>query len=94
MILWLLLLFVGTGRCPPLDVKTEINTCPPVQDFRPFFQRVPDLGRKLRVACPCVGVHACGYALEIVGVPTDAVNVFDLEDITRSMLSWDGLPPW
>jgi len=75
----LLFLLAGFCQCPPLDVRAEINICPSPPDFRPFFAQVPDLGRRLRVACPCVGVHACGYACESMGVPIDSVNVYDLQ---------------
>ena len=27
-----------------------------------------------------MGVHACGHALNLMGVPSDSINVYDLDD--------------
>ena len=61
------------------EAEYEICTCLSIPDFGEFFPRVPDLGRWLRVALPCIGVNACGYALDAMQAPHDAVNVYDLE---------------
>ena len=56
----------------------EVEVCPAVPDFTPFFQQVPSLGRRVRVASPCVGIDACGLALDNMGVPADMCNAYDL----------------
>ena len=61
------------------DLQREIDACPAVPDFSAYFPHVPALGRRLRVALPCVGVNACGYALDAMQVAHDANNVYDLE---------------
>ena len=63
-----------------LSKREEVDLCPNLPDFKSFFGQVPPLGRRLRVACPCTGVHACGYALQEMSVAADTNNVFDLED--------------
>ena len=63
-----------------LSKLEEVDLCPNLPDFKSFFDQVPPLGRRLRVACPCTGVHACGYALQEMSVAADTNNVFDLED--------------
>ena len=65
----------------------DAGTCPAVPDFSRFFPKVPDLGRRLRVACPCIGVHAAGYALNCMQVPFDTCNAFDLEAGYRQVLT-------
>ena len=62
-----------------LTVEEQIERCPPVSDFRPFFSKIPDLGRRLHVACPCIGIHACGWAVDAMQVPTNTNNAWDLE---------------
>ena len=69
-------LFLCTSACVDEDVKL----CPKVPDFSKFCGCFPDLGRRLQVACPCIGIHACGWATTSMGVPTDTVNIWDLED--------------
>ena len=50
---------------------------PPWDRFLPYS--LPDLGRRLRVAAPCVGIHGCGHAMSAMHAPADSVNVYDLE---------------
>ena len=69
-----------------LSKREEVDLCPNLPDFKSFFGQVPPLGRRLRVACPCTGVHACGYALQEMSVAADTNNVFDLEDAYWSAL--------
>ena len=69
-----------------LSKPEEVDLCPNLPDFKSFFGQVPPLGRRLRVACPCTGVHACGYALQEMSVAADTNNVFDLEDAYWSAL--------
>jgi hypothetical protein len=72
--------FVADCFCPEETTDDKIRMCPAVPDFTQFFAQVPNLGRRLRVASPCMGVHACGHALECMGVPSDTINAFDLEE--------------
>ena len=61
------------------DVEVDIANGPKVPDFRRFFPAVPNLGRRLQIACPCVGIHAAGHAVNALGVPCDTNNIYDLE---------------
>ena len=65
----------------------EVASCPNQIEFKSFYAQVPDLGRRLRFASPCIGTHACGYALESMGVTYDTVNAFDLQEGYREMLT-------
>ena len=60
-------------------LEEEVALCPCAPDFTPFFQKIPNLGRRLRVASPCVGVHSCGHAMKTMGVLADSINVYDLD---------------
>ena len=70
---WIALDVVGPS------VHEEVEVCPAVPDFTQFFQQVPSLGRRVRVASPCIGIDACGHALDYMGVPADMCNAYDLE---------------
>jgi site-specific DNA-cytosine methylase len=63
----------------PASVEEDVLSCPAVPDFSSFFPRVPDLGRRLRLACPCIGIDGCGHALKSMGCPSDVLNAYDLE---------------
>ena len=52
---------------------------PQPNKWEELFPPVPPLGRKLRVALPCVGIDGCGTALRVLQVPHVANNVRDLE---------------
>jgi hypothetical protein len=72
-------------------VDQQIALCPPLADLSPFFEKIPDLGRKLRIATPCIGLHTAGYALSDLGIEHEAINGFDLEDSYRSALESMGM---
>ena len=60
---------------------------PEVENLSSFFTAVPNLGRRLRIASPCIGVHACGYALDYMHVPYDTINAYDLEASYKNTLT-------
>jgi site-specific DNA-cytosine methylase len=60
-------------------VQEEVQGTPPPPNWAEFIEQIPPLGRRLRVASPCVGIHGCGHALAAMNVPTDSTNVYDLE---------------
>jgi hypothetical protein len=62
-----------------LGIEEQIRLCPAVPDLQPFFQQIPPLGRRLRVAAPCIGVHTGGHAFDVMKVPEDTINAYDLE---------------
>jgi hypothetical protein len=63
------------------SMQEQVRMCPQVPDFTQYFDRVPNLGRRLRIAAPCVGVHGCGHALhDMMQVPSDTINVYDLDE--------------
>ena len=70
-----------------MDMAEQVRRCPPVPNFAQCFEQIPNLGRRLRVACPCIGIHACGFALGHMGVPADSNNIFDLEESYATALT-------
>lgn len=65
----------------------DVAACPALPDYTQFFSEVPPLGRRLRIACPCIGIDGCGHALEVMKVPTDVLNAYDLQDMYVGALS-------
>ena len=56
-------------------------------DLRGLVGLVPNFGRRLRVASPCVGINGCGVCLEALGIPSSYNNCWDLEEGYASWLS-------
>ena len=52
-----------------------------------YFEALPSLGRRLRVATPCMGIDGAGHALKLLKCPADIINCYDLEDSYRSCLT-------
>ncbi len=77
--------FASLGLCLA-SLREDVANCPPVPDFTPYFDQLPSLGRRLRVACPCIGIDGCGHALQSMSVPADMVNCYDLQDGYRKAL--------
>ena len=63
----------------PDDVRDMIAKTPPVPDFTQYFPALPDFGRPLRLASPCIGISGSGHALSAMHVPFVYNNVFDLD---------------
>ena len=40
-----------------MDMAEQVRRCPPVPNFAQCFEQIPNLGRRLRVACPCIGIQ-------------------------------------
>ena len=60
-------------------IRKEVDITPAPADLSSFLRQIPPLGRRLRVAAPCVGIHGCGQSLLNMGVGADTINIFDLE---------------
>ena len=89
----LLLLSISDGHAAPGEdsedqaaLQAIVDNTPPLPDFASFFEAIPPLGRRLRCAAPCTGIHGCGYALSTMQAPADTNNIFDLEDGYRNLL--------
>jgi hypothetical protein len=57
--------------------EAEVAAMPSIPPWNTFFPELPDLGRRLIVASPCVGINGCSHALKEMGVPADSTNVRD-----------------
>ena len=79
----------------PAGSHAEAALVPPQPNrWEELLPAVPPLGRKLRVALPCIGIDGCGTALRVLRVPHVANNVRDLESrysqYLESHLDMDG----
>ena len=63
---------------PPAEQVRDLSGFPEPNDWASLLPQV-SVHRPLVVSMPCVGIDACGYALESMGVSYSAVNVYDLE---------------
>ena len=52
---------------------------PPLPSWAEYFTALPPLGRRITVACPCVGIHGCGQSLLSMGLGADTFNCYDLQ---------------
>jgi len=61
------------------DAKTEaeVAAMPSGCQWDQHFCKLANLGRRLIVASPCVGINGCSHALKAMGVPADSKNVRD-----------------
>ena len=73
---WSMVLATGDWQ---LTVQ-EVAQTPETPNWQEFFSKLPPLGRKLRLAYPCCGIHGSMAAMHSMGVATDSVNTFDLDD--------------
>ena len=62
-------------------------SCPPLPDYRKHLPQLPDLGRRLRICCPCVGIDGAGHALQTMGCGSSMHNVYDLVHDYREALT-------
>ena len=65
--------------CPAAAASDEGVHTVPDQDWSRFGERLTGFGRKLKVALPCCGIDGCLRGLQVMDVPCQACNVFDLE---------------
>lgn len=79
----LLLCVVGCDA----TLEEEVSATPPLPKWSDFFPPLPALGRRLKVACPCMGVDGCGHALQAMSVQADMENCYDLEEAYRGALT-------
>ena len=57
----------------------QIELTPACPDWSSLFPKPAELDRRLRIACPCVGIHGCGHALQSMATGADSVLVYDLQ---------------
>ncbi len=83
----LILLYVDVGLLtnagPPSareHLQDMVSKTPSPPDFSTYFQALPELGRKVVVAAPCIGIHASGHAFSEMSVPSTYNNIFDLDE--------------
>ena len=60
-------------------ISAEVLASKDTLEWADFFPPLAPLGRRLKIACPCTGIHGCGAALQHMRVPTDSYYVYDLE---------------
>ncbi len=71
--------------CPnPADVlaeiRQEVDITPATPDRGSLIPKLPSLGRPLKVASPCCGIHGCSHALAAMGVDQQSIAVYDLDE--------------
>ena len=86
MVLRLLCLFLYTSWSSA-TLQEEVDSCPALPNWQDHFPWLPDLGRRVNVACPCMGIDGCGHALQAMSVPSSMLNCYDLEVSYRSALT-------
>ena len=80
----LFLAALATGWAVPAaltqsEIEQEVDAMPDAPDFGAFFPPLAQLGRRLRCAAPCTGIHGCGEAFRHMKVGVDTCHIFDLE---------------
>ena len=60
-------------------IQQQVDVTPAALNWADYFPRLPNLGRRLRVASPCCGIHGSMEALRIMGVGADSVLTYDLD---------------
>ena len=83
----LLLLDLAPLTTCVLSLADEVAQCPPLPRWQDYFPPMPSLGRRIKVACPCIGIDGCGHSLQAMSVPADMDNVYDLQDSYREALT-------
>ena len=71
----------GEEQCPKeaAELAKQIELTPACPDWSSLFPKPAELDRRLRIACPCVGIHGCGHALQSMATGADSVLVYDLQ---------------
>jgi site-specific DNA-cytosine methylase len=78
LVCWLACLVWATPDTPE-SLQDEVEKTPDAPDWSQYFKQLPALGRRIRVASPCVGIHGCGHALNSMKVGADSIHVYDLD---------------
>ena len=60
-------------------IQKEVEGTPALPNWRAYIPKLPSLGRPLRVASPCCGIHGTAHALDVMNVPYQCNNIFDLD---------------
>ena len=68
-------------------LEHEVEMTPPPPDFSKYFEALPQLGRKVVVASPCIGISGSGHAFHQMHTGAIYNNVFDLEPRYRECLT-------
>ena len=84
-------IFCLISCCLPIGsfahLEDGVASCPPLPDYRQYLPQLPDLGRRLRICCPCVGIDGAGHALQTMGCGSSMHNVYDLVHDYREALT-------
>lgn len=69
------------------EIRNEVDLTPDAPDLSAFLAPIPALGRRLRIAAPCTGIHGCGVALShVMKVACDSCMIYDLEPAYESLM--------
>ena len=80
------LCLVAAVQLLPEEIKQEVEATPEPADFKPHFQPLGELSRRLQVAAPCTGIHGCGAAFKTMITAVDSIHLWDLEPGYRTYL--------
>ena len=61
-------------------VQEDVATCPSLPDFLGHLDKLPSLGRPIRIATPCMGIDGCGFSCQLMNVAAQMVNCYDVEE--------------
>ena len=61
------------------SLQQMIDKTPAKPDLSKLVEPIMSLGRRLRLACPCIGIHGSGEALLAMSAETDSLLCYDLE---------------
>ena len=92
--IWLLSLLLFTWglersasvRTPELEEMVRRTPIP--VNIRDYIPQLPPLGRKPRVACPCIGISGSSAAFHCMGIAGHFNNIWDLESRYLEALNW------
>ena len=92
LLLWIVCCAAALRKaaCTPsserMRIQSVIDKTPCGPDLSKLVEPIPWVGRRLRLASPCIGIHGCKFALEAMGAPTDTCLGYDLVAGYRSCL--------
>ena len=68
------LCLVAAVQLLPEEIKQEVEATPEPADFKPHFQPLGELPRRLQVAAPCTGIHGRGAAFKTMITAADSIH--------------------
>ena len=63
-------------RAPDDKTEAEVAAMSSMK-WNQYFHKPPELGRRVIIASPCVGISGCSHALKEMDVAAEYVNVRD-----------------